>query len=384
LSNIFLESDIKEADMSEQIDSNADNFDTSWTNIESDIKNASYNTFYKKWVEFFNKKVGKKTNVTRQYTSDSGSEYKDENWSTWSNVLNTLKLMKEENKGDKKKSNLSILLAGEQTWRSNVSVVDEIFTTKKQKNLKKFLDRLAKTLPKDTEDINKKNFIELLINGKLVNSKLIQNWESELKEVVNTIESTKIDYDVVKETREYIGNYITLAMESWYINQNISGILKKCSEASRISQNDIETQIVKYRDDTSSSMERNRVLIERYINDSRNMALKRTNDFIKYCEDNYKPDDLFRVKEFPETITKVNQQANEKLSEEKIDEKEWANIKIDTIVGSVMQPYFDKTRKYAIKDFKMFYVLQNNNTKLKCYDQLKTFHTFTNFIKKVY
>jgi hypothetical protein len=397
LSNIFLK--IKEADMSEQIDGNADNFATSWTNIESDIKNASYDTFYKKWVEFFNKKVGKKTNVTRQYTSDSGSEYKDKHWSTWSNVLNTLQLMKKENKGDKEKSNLSILLAGEQTWRSNVSVVDEIFTTKKQKKLKKnklkkFLDKLAKTLPKGTEDINKKDFIELLINGELVNSKLIRNWESELKEVVNTIESTKIDYDVVKKTREYIGNYITLAMESWYINQNISGILKKFSEASRISQNDIETQIVKYRDDTSSSMESNRELIEKYINDYSNMALKRndysnmalkrTNNFIKYCEDSYKPDDLFRVEEFPETITKVNQQANEKLSEKEIDEKEWANIKIDTIVGSVMQPYFDKTRTYAIKDFKMFYVLQNNNTKLKCYDQLKTFHTFTNFIKKVY
>ena len=33
--------------------------------------------------------------------------------------------------------------------------------------------------------------------------------------------------------------YITLALESWYINQNISGILKKCAETSGINYDNI-------------------------------------------------------------------------------------------------------------------------------------------------
>jgi hypothetical protein len=36
-----------------------------------------------------------------------------------------------------------------------------------------------------------------------------------------------------------------------------------------------------------------------------------------------------------------------------------------------------------ITDFKMFYVLQNNNTQLKCYDQLKVLANFAGFIKKI-
>ena len=36
-----------------------------------------------------------------------------------------------------------------------------------------------------------------------------------------------------------------------------------------------------------------------------------------------------------------------------------------------------------ITDFKMFYVLQNNNTQLKCFDQLKVLANFASFIKKV-
>ena len=64
-----------------------------------------------------------------------------------------------------------------------------------------------------------------------------------------------------------------------------------------------------------------------------------------------------------------------------------------------MQPYFDKgmtlevefseqplerkSKKSSIEDFKMFYVIQNNKTTLKCYDQLKVFSKFSNFIKQV-
>lgn len=39
-----------------------------------------------------------------------------------------------------------------------------------------------------------------------------------------------------------------------------------------------------------------------------------------------------------------------------------------------------KDSPLKIDDFKLFYVLSNNNTQLKCYEQLKTFELFAKMI----
>ena len=133
--------------------------------------------------------------------------------------------------------------------------------------------------------------------------------------------------------------FITLAMESWYINQNISGILKKCSEVSGILPDVIEDDIVQYRKDytinseseksivdeflegvnrpskpvpkgdTTGSMKGNITKIDEYISKYRTNPLKITNEFIKYCKDTYKPDALFPVVTFPEDLAGPNKKA---------------------------------------------------------------------------
>ena len=54
------------------------------------------------------------------------------------------------------------------------------------------------------------------------------------------------------------------------------------------------------------------------------------------------------------------------------------------LVGSkkanIMQ---NKYKPINIEDYKMFYILANNSTQLKCWDQLKTFNMFANFITKI-
>ena len=50
-----------------------------------------------------------------------------------------------------------------------------------------------------------------------------------------------------------------------------------------------------------------------------------------------------------------------------------------------MNPYAIKPEdsRINIKDFKVFYVLANNSTQLKCYDQLKTFALFSKMLIKM-
>jgi hypothetical protein len=385
LSDIFLESDIKETHVLKEIkeiNGDADKFAEVWTNIDLDIKNASYDRFYKKWVEFFNKHVDEQDRV-RQGRKVPGKKF---TMNDWNDVLNSLKEMEKQSKSigynDQKgmdaKGNLEILLLGHPSYTNTNSAVKSIFTLK---NLKKsFLGNLEKKLP---EGNNFGEFINLLINGKIVNSELIKDWVSELKTIINIQESIEITPEQIKKTRKTMKNLITLSMESWYINQNIAGILRKCSQASGIKEVVIETEIVRYSDNESNSMASSyQYIVNQYITNSRD-ELIRTNDIIKYCQDNYKPNELFKVEKFPQTITDLNNKAQQDFNSNTIDERGLNTIKMDTIVSVLMQPYLSKDKVSSIEDFKMFYVLQNNKTKLKCYDQLRTFSMFTNFINEV-
>jgi len=65
--------------------------------------------------------------------------------------------------------------------------------------------------------------------------------------------------------------------------------------------------------------------------------------------------------------------------------KTWQKKKIDSVIGVLMNPYAIKPEdsRINIKDFKVFYVLANNSTQLKCYDQLKTFALFSKMLIKM-
>jgi hypothetical protein len=283
----------------------------------------------------------------------------------WGEVLTSLKEMKKQSKefGYKdKRANLAILLSGKSdTFIPKDNYVPDLLDVGSNRTIY-ILKNLENKLP---EDENFGDFIDYLITGQLIGSNdLIQNWTNILKKKVDIEATTAINEGEIKTTRIFMKNLVTLSMESWYINQNIAGILRKCSKASGIKLDEIE-QIVKYHEDTSSSMRSNITKIKEYINISKNNPLNTTNKFIKYCQESYRAENLFKVETFPKTITDFNEKAND-------------NNKIDTIIDVLMEPYSS-----SIKDFKMFYVLQNNKTKLKCYDQLRTFSMFTNFINKV-
>ena len=243
-------------------------------------------------------------------------------------------------------------------------------------------------------------------------------------------------------SREVFKRYITLSMESWYINQNISGILKKCSEISGLdysaitggdvdnndkvtpwqykyaSQENIGKLIYKDKnfqlekipsstdetickmynlsinttDINKTSYVGNLKTIEEYIDkikkgDYNNMHSNVTN----YLQGLYKPEPLFPIKKFPQEIEDSNKQViidNEIGDKENLkdkDLKKWQKKKIDTAIGVLMDPYVNKPddSKINISDYKMFYVLSNNDTQLKCYDQLKTFGQFSKFISNM-
>jgi chromosome segregation ATPase len=243
-------------------------------------------------------------------------------------------------------------------------------------------------------------------------------------------------------SREVFKRYITLSMESWYINQNISGILKKCSEISGLdysaitggnvdnndkvtpwqykyaSQENIGKLIYKDKnfqlekipsstdetickmynlsinttDINKTSYVGNLKTIEEYIDkikkgDYNNMHSNVTN----YLQGLYKPEPLFPIKKFPQEIEDSNKQViidNEIGDKENLknkDLKKWQKKKIDTAIGVLMDPYVNKPddSKINISDYKMFYVFSNNDTQLKCYDQLKTFGQFSKFISNM-
>ena len=368
LSNIFLESG-KAEDISKEIEGDVAKFKKLWVKQGKDIKNASYNSFYKEWVKYFNKNV---IDIER-----TGQHLPDKKWQTtnWEVSMDSVKdfdnLRGKYNDGD----SWNIIFLGKSGGPifSKGNAVKNVFSKITSNHLKE----LHTHYDKSTDD-RKPEFINYLIKNKLVGEDLINNWVSELEKTISNRDATKVTSVQIDETRETIRNLITLSMESWYINQNIAGILRKCSQASGIPENDIENDIVLYNDySLESSFE---YIKNNYITKSHYDELIRTNDIIKYCQDDYKPNKLFKVEKFPENIINFNRQAKDKFRN---DTQEFNTIKMDTIVSVLMEPYLSKNNKSSIEDFKMFYVLQNNKTKLKCYDQLRTFSMFTNFINKV-
>ena len=263
--------------------------------------------------------------------------------------------------------------------------------------------------------------------------------------------------------KEDFKKYITLAMESWYIDQNISGILKKCSEISGLNYETIIGDITPWQyynenqeeiynkfaekannerevnyDYTKAwdkdealkqygvidedeleefdTQEYNQVSLGSYLRDIEELINKLTDDqivdadlysiykqdninTIKFIQKRYNMTKLFPIKKFPTPIKEGNFDINDynktvakkylkdfEITDDKENQvKKWSKEKIDTIIGVLMNPYINKPddSEITIQDYKMFYVLSNNDTQLKCWDQLKTFNMFAKFISKM-
>ena len=418
---------------------NATEFADFWNSLELGVKESalSSSSFFNNWVSYFNRNIDKKA-----YRKDSFYNKKKLSIEDWSTAIESTSKV---NNGD---SWVSLFLGYDNEQYKKNAIIN-VFNNVLPKKIKDKHNRFYKSsawvtfVTKAHTEYNKSKdkgyFIKYLIKKKVIKEDLIKKWAIALKKVVDVEVQNTIDPEAVAKTREFMKTFITLAMESWYINQNISGILKKCSEVSGILPDVIEDDIVQYRKDytinseseksivdeflegvnrpskpnpkgdTTGSMEGNITKIEEYISKYRTNPLKITNEFIKYCQDTYKPDALFPVVTFPEDLAGPNKKVYDffkgKIMKDGSDVnretnlKNWAKKKTDTVVGALMQPYFDKgmtleeefseqpverkSEKSSIEDFKMFYVIQNNKTTLKCYDQLKVFSKFSNFIKQV-
>lgn len=153
-----------------------------------------------------------------------------------------------------------------------------------------------------------------------------------------------------------VKSFIQVAYEAWYINQNIAGILKYYSNISEIQPEIIDRYIPKQNIE-ETMMSKNVENVKRHItniyeNGEDNLGLHYQNIFneIKHNTHSTK---LFQT-----------------------PEQESQN---DLIVRNVINPYAEE----KIQDFKMFYVLSNNNTQLKCLNQLELLSNTKEFIERI-
>ena len=157
--------------------------------------------------------------------------------------------------------------------------------------------------------------------------------------------------------KKTVNSFVNVAFEAWYINQNIAGILKYYSLISDINPNIINTYVSKQNViDTSLNKTTERVL--KHLNtlfDSEGKLINLEINYYKiFCEikNNTNVTGLFQTQK---------QERENKL-----------------IVKDIIDPYADR-----IQDFKMFYVLQNNNSQLKCIKQYELFMNTRKFINNI-
>jgi hypothetical protein len=166
--------------------------------------------------------------------------------------------------------------------------------------------------------------------------------------------------------RDRVKGHITLAMEANYINQNILGIMD--STANRSGVKNIKTIS---RDvagmTTAETIERINLLInEKKYNEY--------DEIIKQIKEHNKIDVLFKTKKDNENTTIVAEILNPYIKPQPIE----------TTASGDTDPYINsaggKKKQSLIQDFKMFYVLQNNKTEMKCLEQMKLYSRLHGFI----
>ena len=191
-------------------------------------------------------------------------------------------------------------------------------------------------------------------------------------------EHTSITYEMMKQVKLYekkqnttyqesgdmekvVQSFVQVAFEAWYINQNIAGVLKYYSKISKI-QNEIIDRFVPKQDIDLNRVISNKARVNQWID-----KLFGSDGLILNMGDNF--DLIFHEIKRNIDSTKLFQTPEQDENNE-------------LIVREMIDPYTmgDKAR---IEDFKMFYVMSNNNTQLKCLNQLELFANTKEFIERI-
>ena len=234
---------------------------------------------------------------------------------------------------------------------------------KKKKNqitsIDQIIDKMLRfNIKKPTNSIRTYNDY---VKNILKNDKNIKDSYLKVKEIMLYEKKKEIVYKDEKQMKQIVKSFVNIAFEAWYINQNIAGILKYYSLISDIDSNIIDSYIPKQNiSETSLKENMNKALshLDNLFDSSGNLMNLEINYYKIFCEikNNTNSKALFQTK---------SQEENKEL-----------------IVKDIIDPYVEGPDP-KISDFKMFYVLQNNNTQLKCLDQAELFLNTRKFINQI-
>jgi hypothetical protein len=164
-----------------------------------------------------------------------------------------------------------------------------------------------------------------------------------------------------EKMNDVVFSFVNIAFEAWYINQNIAGVLKYYSNISDIEPQIIDSYVEK-QDMLKTSLESNKNMVMKHLDNLYDTEGKLTNPELNF----------YRI--FCEI---KNNTHSTKLFQNKRQEKN-----NELIIKDIINPYVEGD-KPRIQDFKMFYVLQNNNTQLKCLNQAELFLNTRSFINQI-
>ena len=269
----------------------------------------------------------------------------------------------------KRKQNLekSIMINSEKAW----TILKDFVDIKKVNNLDDIINIMLKS------PIN--NNIKMKLEVKSEMRKFKSNTYNDFVEVLLKIDKTIRDsFEITQKIQLYekkqniiyqnsdkmnkiVSSFVNIAFEAWYINQNIAGILKYYSVLSDINPEIINTYVQK-QDENKTSLDNNIKMVQSHLKNLYSIDGELMNmelNFYKiFCEikNNTFSNKLFQTQQ---------QEQNNEL-----------------IVKDIINPYIEGD-KPRIEDFKMFYVLSNNNTQLKCLNQAELFLNTRSFINSI-
>ena len=179
---------------------------------------------------------------------------------------------------------------------------------------------------------NTKNLIDWLVNNKSLDND-IMNYilDNHIKSKMQVLKATYVSEKKTKELRKQLDKYITLSMESWYINQNISGILKKCSEESNIAPHELERS----GSDKAILPWRNKYYTPQYT-EVVEFALDNLGDDIEE-EEFYKFRQEYLDGKFDSRITSIQKKIRGKIGRKQVTQIKTSAAKITRGLGSVFR-----------------------------------------------
>lgn len=242
-----------------------------------------------------------------------------------------------------------------------------------RKNVNSIDDIIKKMLPKP---FNKTN-INLEILKEMRESKN-KTYGGYVDAMIKLNSNINISFDIIKQVELYkkkqniiyknlekmkkiVTSFVQIAFEALYINQNIAGILKYYSVISNIPSDTINNYVQK-QNLNETSLNNNKILVQNHID-----TLYDNNGMLVNLEINFEK--IFAEIKNNTHSTKLFQTPEQEQNNE-------------LIVRDVINPYTEGENP-RIQDFKMFYVLSNNNTQLKCISQAELFLNTREFIDNI-